>query len=45
MTRALREQAARAMPLGVIPNNPTRDNPDTFEESRYGARISVEHMF
>lgn len=45
MTRALREQAARAVPLAVIPNNPTRDNPDTFEESRYGARISVEHMF
>ena len=43
--RALREQAARAGALVVIPNNPTRRNPHPFDASRYGARNAIERMF
>lgn len=43
--RALREQAARAGALVVIPNNPTRRNPHPFDVTRYAARNAIERMF
>jgi transposase len=43
--RSLREQAARAGALVVIPNNPTRRNPHPFDASRYSARNAIERMF
>lgn len=45
MTRALREQAARAGALVVIPKNPTRRNTHSFNASRYGARDAIERIF